>query len=131
VLSGDTTALVTGGGATSNHPYYFPSQRLAFAAVGGNTHQGHLLSSISQSTLSLSRHSAGTIHAVATKRTKNQGRKGTIPVYDKHGVEVIDDNKYYNEEDHIPVANASCSACVCVLASGYEGGYCKVRNTNR
>ena len=21
--------------------------------------------------------------------------------------------------------------CVCVLASGYEGGYCKVRDTNR
>jgi hypothetical protein len=21
--------------------------------------------------------------------------------------------------------------CVCVSASGYEGGYCKVRNTNR
>ncbi len=36
-------------------------------------------------------------------------RNGTRPVYDKHGDEVIDDNEYDNEEDHIPVTNASCS----------------------
>ncbi len=110
MLSGDTTALVVGGGATSNHPYCTPSQHLAFAAVGGNRPQGHLLSSLSQSTFSLSRHSAGTIHAVAAISTKNQGRKGTRPVYDKHWEKVIDDNKYDNEEDHVPVTNALCSA---------------------
>jgi hypothetical protein len=44
------------------------------------------------------------------KITKNQGRKGTQPVYDKHGDKVIDDNKYDNEEDRIPVTNALCSA---------------------
>jgi hypothetical protein len=81
------------GGTTSNHPCT-QSQHLAFAAVGGDMPQGHSLSSLSQSTLSLSQHSAGAIHAVATRRTKNQGRKGTCPVYDKHGNKVIDDNKY-------------------------------------
>ncbi len=101
---------MTGGGATSNHPYCTPSQHLAFAAVGGDTPQEHLLSSFSQSTLSLSRHSAGAIYAVAAKRIKNQERKGTHPVYDKHRDEVIDDNKYDSEEDHIPVINALCSA---------------------
>ncbi len=35
-------------------------------------------------------------------------RKGTRPVYDKHGDKVIDDDKYNNEEDHIPVTNALC-----------------------
>jgi hypothetical protein len=75
MLSGDITALVMGGGITSNHPCT-PSQCLAFAVVGGNTPQGHLLSSLFQSTLSSSRHSAGTIHAVAARRTKNQVRKG-------------------------------------------------------
>ncbi len=72
--------------------------------------QGHLLSSLSQSTLSLSQHSADAIHAVAAKRTKNQRRKGTRPLDDKHGDKVIDDDKYDNEEDHIPVTNALCSA---------------------
>ncbi len=37
-------------------------------------------------------------------------RKGTCPVYDKHGDEEIDDNKYDNEEDHNPVTNALCSS---------------------
>ncbi len=97
--------LVTGSGDTSNHSCT-PSQRLAFAAVEGNTPQGHSLSPLSQSTLSLSQHSASTIHAVAAKRTKNHGRKGTCPVYDKHGDKVIDHNKYDNEEDYIPVTNA-------------------------
>jgi hypothetical protein len=110
VLSGDTTALMTGGGVTSKHPYCTPSQCVAFAAVGGNTPQGHSLSSLSQSTLSLSQHSAGAIHSVAAKGIKNQGRKGTHPVYDKHGDEVIDDDKYDNEKVHIPVINGLCSA---------------------
>jgi hypothetical protein len=98
-----------GGGATSNHPCT-PSQHLAFAAVGGNTPQTHSLSSLSQSNLSLSQHSAGTIHAVTVRRTKNQVRKGTHPVYDKHGDKVIYGNKYDNEEDHISVTNALCSS---------------------
>jgi hypothetical protein len=37
---------------------------------------GPLLSSISQPTWSLSQHYAGAFHAVAARRTKNQGRKG-------------------------------------------------------
>ncbi len=37
-------------------------------------------------------------------------REGTLLVYDKHGDKVIDDNKYDNEEYHIPVTNALCSA---------------------
>jgi hypothetical protein len=39
-------------------------------------------------------------------------RKGTLSVYDKHGDKVIDDNKYDNEEDHIPVTNALCSSSI-------------------
>jgi hypothetical protein len=68
-----------------------------------------LLSSISQSKKSSSRHSAGAAHTVAAKRAKIQGRKGTHPVYDKHGDEVIDDNEYDNDEDHLSVTNASCA----------------------
>ncbi len=43
------------------------------------------------------------------KRAKIQGRKRTHPIYDKHGDEVIDDNKYDNDEDHLPVTNVSHS----------------------
>ncbi len=93
-----------------------------------------MLSSLSQSTLSSSQHSAGAIHAVAAKRTKNQGRKGTCPVSDKHGDEVIDGNKYGNEEDHIPITNASCSAstvdtereaCIAAKAAELTKKHCK------
>jgi hypothetical protein len=71
--------------------------------------QGHLLSSRSQLSKSLSQHSTGAACAVAAKGAKIQGRKGTCPVYDNHGDEVIDDNKYNDDEDHLPVTNASCS----------------------
>jgi hypothetical protein len=42
------------------------------------------------------------------KRAKIQ-RKGNRPVYDKHGDEVINEDKYDNDEDHLPVTNASHS----------------------
>jgi hypothetical protein len=71
--------------------------------------QVHLLSSLSQSTKSSSQHSVGAACAVAAKRAKIQGRKGTSPVNDKHGDEVIDDDKYDNDEDHLPVTDASHS----------------------
>jgi hypothetical protein len=60
-------------------------------------------------TKSSSQHSVGAACAVAAKRAKIQGRNGTHPVYDKHGDEVIDDNKYDNDDGHLPVTDASHS----------------------
>ncbi len=37
---------------------------------------------------------------------------GTHPVYDKHDDDVIDDNKYDDDDYHLPVTNALCSVSI-------------------
>jgi hypothetical protein len=41
-----------------------------------------------------------------------QGRKGTNPIYDKYGDEIIDDDKCDNYEDYLPVTDASHSVSI-------------------
>ena len=70
---------------------------------------GHLLSSLSQSTLTLSRHYAGAFHAVAARRTKNQGRKGDSVEEENKEEKGEKEDKEDKEEDEETNQSASLS----------------------